>query len=214
MYVALLANTAWLDEDLAVFRHLVVGLIDEQVRVVQVVPGRLSEEESVAFGQRLTWTDSTWTFLRRRRLARLATPLAEMGVTVVHALDGRMWPGAYDLAQALDCAAVFTANSHFDVPQARRFARQLDASRMAFAPTTAPLAKALRDEAPPAIHIEVIAPGVSVPEINVEQQRAADAAASRTCCAVITGNGRYDADYEVLCAALSSILAEFPNTQF
>ncbi len=223
MHVALIANTAWLDEELAVFRHLVVGLLDEQVRVAQVVPTGLSEEESIAFGERITWTDSSWNYLRRRRIRMLADALEELGVNLVHALDGRMWEGALDLAQALNVAAVFTANSAMDVTQARRLARQLDPSRTAFAAGTQPLAQAIeREVAETQVLVEYIPPGVIVPDGGMDQrleqaaEQAAESSPSDThpLCAVITGNGRYDDDYEALCAALASILKEHPQSQF
>ncbi len=217
MYVALIANTAWLDEELAVFRHLVVGLLDEHVRVAQVVPTGLSEDESVVFGERITWTDSSWRFLRRRRIRKLADALSERGVTVVHALDGRMWEGALDLARELSVAAVFSANSAMDVPHARRIASQLDPAHMAIVPATVPLARAIeREVAEYNILVETIPPGVTVPDGNIDQQLAqpAEPVDSRPMCLVITGNGRHDAEYEALFAALPDILAKHPQTQF
>ena len=38
MHAALLANSAWLGEEAHTLRQLVVGLVDEQVRVTRVVP--------------------------------------------------------------------------------------------------------------------------------------------------------------------------------
>src|SRR5690606_29911364 len=86
MHVALLANTAWLDEELAMFRHLVVGLIDEQVRVAQVVPEEMAGEEFSAFGDRITWRPSRWGMVQRQRLTSLATRLDRLGIDLIHAL--------------------------------------------------------------------------------------------------------------------------------
>ena len=57
MHVALLANTAWLDEELATLHHIVVGLLDESVRVVQALPQGRAEGEIVSFGTRLSWRE-------------------------------------------------------------------------------------------------------------------------------------------------------------
>ena len=59
MHVALLANEAWLDDELVTFEQLVVGLVDEQVRITRVVPAGVEGSglgDSPMFGQRLTWS--------------------------------------------------------------------------------------------------------------------------------------------------------------
>ena len=94
MHVVLVVNTAWMEEELATLRCLTVGLIDENVRVSQLVPDGMASAESNPFGDLLTWRDSSWHYPRRRRLLRHAASLAETGVEVVHALDGRLWDGA------------------------------------------------------------------------------------------------------------------------
>ncbi|MEE9212173.1 MAG: glycosyltransferase, partial [Phycisphaeraceae bacterium] len=203
--------TAWLDEELASFRYLVVGLIDEQVRVAQVVPEGLSEEESSAFGERLTWHDSRWRLVRRHRLSRLAEPLGALGVMLLHALDGRVWEGTLRLAHRLNCAAVFGAGSALDVAQVAHMGRVIDPTRMAFAAATAPLAKAIRQRLDPQVIVDVIPTGVHVPD---ELPGTASRADPEALCAVITGNGQFDADYLALFTALPAILADYPQAQF
>lgn len=212
MHVGLLANTAWLDEELAGFRYLVVGLIDEQIRVAQIVPEQLGEDESSAFGERISWRDSRRRLLRRWRLGRLAPVLEPMQINLLHALDGRLWEGALRLGRRLGCAVVLSATSHWDVTLTAQIARQIDPSQMAFCATTAPIADAIRQHLDPQVTVETIPPGVELPD------EAHTAMATRgeqgSFCAVITGTGGYDDEYEALFAALPAIIAKHPEAQF
>jgi hypothetical protein len=215
MQVALVANTAWMDEELAMFRHVVIGLIDEQIRTVQVLPQVIDEDDAVAFGERLSWADSSWSLIRRRRLAGLADALEEMGVDVVHALDGRLWKGAYDLAEKIGCAAVFQSGSQMDLGQLPWLRRRLDSSRMALAPLTEPLAQTMHEMLGPQVLIETI-PAAAHAGRDLEDQR--DTQLRRDVgeggiCAVISGNAQCDDDYQALFEALTRLLEEFPQIQ-
>lgn len=214
MQVALLANTSWLDEELALFRHLVVGLIDEQVRVVQVVPDALDEQDSVAFGQRINWRDSRWSPIRRHRVASLAEQLKSMNIDVVHALDGRLWKGAYDLAESLGCAAVFGSASRLDLTQLSWLHRRLDVSRMAMAPATEPLANTMRQTLSPQAMIELIPAAAYVSNDRQHDQRFSRPAENpEALCAVISGEAQSDADYEAMFEALARLFEEYPQMQ-
>src|SRR5687768_514810 len=111
MNVALLADTAWLDEELNWFQHLVVGLLDERVRVVEVTPQELAREASSLFTERVAWSESRWAEVNRWRLARLDEPLEAAGVHLIHALDSRLWRGAAALGEEMSVPVVFSANS-------------------------------------------------------------------------------------------------------
>ena len=211
MHVALLANTAWLDEQLSCFHDLVVGLIDEQIRVVQVVPVQLAEEESRAFGERVNWDDSRWSVVRRWRLARLSTALQSLDITLLHALDGRLWEGTMGLARRLNCTAVFSASSSLDINQAARVARNLDPAAIAFTAATTPLATALRQHLDPQIAVDFIPTAVHV---SNEQSRRSSVRDGKPMCGVISGDGQFDSGYEALFGALNVILAQDPNAQF
>jgi len=216
MQVALVANTAWLDEELAMFRQVVIGLIDEQIRTVQVLPQVIEEDDAVAFGERMSWTDSSWSLLRRRHLAGLADALRERGVNVVHALDGRLWKGAYDLAERIGCAAVFQSGSQMDIGQLPWLRRRLDSSRMALAALTEPLAEIMRETMGPQALIETIPAAAHAGSAELEiirgQQLRKDVNESGIC-AVISGNAQCDEDYEALFEALARLLEEFPQIQ-
>lgn len=209
MHVALIANTAWLDEELATFRYLVVGLLDEQVRVTQVVPTGVDAGEVSGFCERVIWRDSRWSLVRRHRLSRLANRLEELGVDLIHALDGRVWGGAVKLAQQLELPLVLSASSALDVELVGRLRRAKDLVNMAMVAATQPLTDAIREKLEPGIDVSVVVPGVTVAETTRPQREK-----ESVFCAVVSGNGVYDPYYETLLVALKLIIDEYPDSQF
>lgn len=209
MNVALIANTAWLDEDLTMFQCLVVGLIDDQVQVVEVVPEGLAETEVSAFCRHVSWRDSRWESVRRYRLGRLSDRLQNMDIDVIHALDGRVWSGALKLARRNWTPVVLGASSSMDVPQVGRVQRASRSLKVAFVATTQPLAEAIRLKLESNALVEVVSQGIQMP----------DSANSRPLdgsklCAAVTGNGTYDTQYEALMIAMRSIITKYPQAQF
>lgn len=209
MNVALIANTAWLDEDLALFQSLVVGLIDEQVQVIQVVPEGPADAEVSAFCRHVPWRDSSWKMVRRFRLGRLSERLQEMGVDVIHALDGRVWSGALKLARPNWTPVVFETSSSLDVPHVERVQRASRSLKVAFVTTTQPLATAIRRELDSNAMVEMVPQGIQMPDSSV--RRAPD---ESQLCVAVTGNGTYDSQYEALMIAMQSIIARHPLAQF
>lgn len=207
--MALIANTAWLDEELAAFRHLVVGLIDEQVQVTQVVPESLAGEESSGFCERVTWQDSRWSVVRERRLYAMADRLEELGVELIHALDGRVWQGGLRLAKRLGLPAVLGAWSVMDMAQAERVQKKHDMDRVVFVTPTGPLALGLQKALAGKVHVELVPQGVHVPdEPREHSQEPGD------LCAVVAGNGTYDPAYDALITAMRAVVTRYPQAQF
>jgi len=209
VHVALIANTAWLDENLTMYQSMVVGLMDEQVRVVQVVPEGVCEGDVSAFSPRLTWRDSQWEIIRRHRLRRKVGELREMAVDVIHALDGREWSGALKLAKQIWTPVVLGASSAMDVSQVDRVLAAKFPMKIAFFAATRPLAEAIQERIGPDGRVDLMPQGVHVPEY--EPMRDSEEA---VLCAVVTGNGTYDAHYDALLVALRSIVAKHPQAQF
>ena len=185
MQVALIANTAWLDEELATLHHLVVGLLDESVRVVQVLPMGRAEGEVVSFGQRLSWRERSGTRRNRRALNRLAEPLQKQGVELIHALDGRQWRAALDLGRQLNVPVALSANSGMDVELAARLANRLVPGSHALLCATGPLTQ-LIDQA-----IGSVVPVRHVP-FGVHVGKSAGRSDDETPCIVISGDGGFD----------------------
>lgn len=124
MRVAILADTPWLTEDLASFERLVIGLIDQQAQVTQVIPEEWLTQGSSILGQRIGWAESDWRLVRRYRLAALHEQLAEAGIQIVHAMSWRMWEGALALSEKLNLPVVLGVSSREDLELVPRLARR------------------------------------------------------------------------------------------
>ncbi|MEM1211295.1 MAG: hypothetical protein AAGI68_03260 [Planctomycetota bacterium] len=215
MHVAFLANTAWLDEELAQLHHLVVGLIDESVRVTQVLPSGRAEGEVSAFGRRVSWHEGRRRWRHRGRLMGLKDQLiANDDIDVVHALDGRLWLIGADLVDALGGVGVYTANSGADVALASRLMRKVDPSRAAIVATSGPIAEAIRDAVDGRLPVEVGPPGVHHARSKDTAGPTEEAPAEdRPFCAVVTGDGRLDPHYDAFLAGAAEFVKQHPETQ-
>jgi len=208
MHVALLTNIAWLDDELPQFQPLVVGLIDEQVRVAQVVPGRLAETDTSAFGERIAWQETKWAWLNRYRLASLAKVLERSEVDLLHAMDSCLWPGALALARVRDLPVALNVNSAADVDLAERAVRSGKGVRVAFAAATNSIGKALNERLGPDAAVHVLPPGAHVPTDEEREQ------SDGILCAIVVGDGHFDSHYEQLLNAIAMVLQENPEAQF
>ena len=209
MHVALLTNRAWLDEELVPFQHLVVGLIDERVRVAQVVPEGVSQDDLSAFGEIVGWGETSVSFLNRYRVSQLNETLTGLGVDLIHALDGRMWQGGLKLAESMDVPIVLSANSVLDIPLSKKILGRVDVSRVAVTCATEPLTRAISENANAAMLIETIPTGVhrheaKPPTLNEDQ----------ALCVIVSGNGDWDADYESLLGGIRTFVNRWPTSQF
>lgn len=210
MHVALLTNRAWLDEELIPFQHLVVGLIDEQVRVAQVVPEGVSPEDLSGFGGQVPWRESSVPALNQYRIGNLDDVLGGLGVDLVHALDGRMWRGGLKLAESLGAPIVLSACSKLDIRLAQRMLPGLDSSRVAVTAATEPIALAIREAAGPDLLIGTIGTGVHSHN-NAEPTVLTP---GQTPCVIVSGNGVWDADYEALMGGIGMFIERQPMSQF
>ena len=208
MHVALLANSGWLDDELLNFQHLVVGLIDEQVRVTQVVPPVLGADDTSAFAELLVWRESRWPAWNRLRLHRLDRALTGLHVDLIHVMDAALWPGAAAVSRSLGIPAVYNVNTPDDLRSLPRLLRATAPARTAWVATSAPVGRALAAELEPSHKLETIPPGVHPGE--PVRQRAADDA----LCAVISGDGQSDAYYDALMRALVEFTRRCPQAQF
>lgn len=212
MRVALLANTAWLDEELTNYQHLVVGLLGEQVLVTPVVPETFAEPGILAAAEPVTWRDSAWALGRRLALLRLTDQLGHLSVDLIHALDGRLWDGAVRLALRLETPVVLRVGSALDlraVPTMLRLAGNLP---LVFTAATQPFADAVSAMLPMPVgdesRLTLIPPGV-----YVAPQSELPAIQDQTLCIVISGSGAMDEAYLALLAALRQVIGEHSQVQ-
>jgi len=212
MQVALIANRACLDEGVGGFRHLVVGLLDEQVRVVQVLPEGLGDKAGSGFGERVGWRDSGWSWLRGYRLAGLAEELDKLGVDLIHGLDHGVWQGAVKLGVRLNVPVVLSASGGSDVSGVAgvgRIGGLEEGGALAYLAATQAVGEAIREQVGNSVLVEVVATGVHVSE-DAGFARCAGGA----LCAVVSGNGKYDADYDALLRAMRQVTEEYGDCQF
>lgn len=206
MHVALIANTAWLDEELATLHHIVVGLIDESTRVTQVLPAGRAEGETVAFGGRLSWRETRQKFRNRRSIVKLAGKLDEEGVTLIHALDGRLWRPALELGQQMGLPIVLSANSGMDVSTAIGCLSLIEANQCAVLCATQPLTDLISQSIGDAVVVRHVPPGVHLAKTH---ERADDEAP----CIVVSGDGGLDANVEMLIEAIKAVVEHRPDLQ-
>ncbi len=209
MHVALIADRTWLHAEPATFKALEVGLLDEQVKVTQVVPEGMADLPASMFSARLTWRPSRLGLLRDRRIGRLAPALAEAGVDLVHALDARLWPAAVRVARQMSVPLVMSCSAIQDVARAAQAMHGLGEGAVGFTATTQPIADALRQALGTSVLIERVPPGVHIADQPIDRHRDGEAP-----CLVITGTGRYDSEYGALFAALQRYVETRPQAQF
>ena len=209
MHVALLANSAWLDEELATLHQLVVGLIDENVRVTQILPEGIEDDGIVAFGQRFDYPEAKKVAWRtRRRITALYDKLRDQDIDLVHVLDGRLWLAGATLSNSLGAAAVFSAYDARDEKLAIKAIRRVGADRAAFLATTRPLMESLSQNVPlrePPIPVGLVRPGVHCSE-DPHRIRKLD----EPLCLVVSGNGQYDPYYQAFFEAAQEIIERDP----
>ena len=210
MHVALIADTDWLDDDLLVFNHLVVGLTDELGQVVQVVPQRLAQEEPRLLGAEVTWRDSSWGWVRCWRLARLVDHLDDLKVDLIHALSSPVWIGAIRLAKKLQVPAVFGLTSAGDLRRLRWLQRLGTGLQVAIVAATEPLAVAAQKRLAADWPVITIRPGVHTPPTA----SSASQVETSHLCAVVSGTGARDEDYRALLTAIGRVTRAYPQTQF
>lgn len=208
MHVALLTDTAYLDEELSSLRQLVIGLIDEQVHAAQIVPSNLAMDELNVFGDQLYYPPSRLPMLNRWHINRLSAKLDDLGVDLLHALDGRLWIAAARLAAHIDRPAVFTAASCEDIARVDKLLRIADLQRTGILATTQPLEQALQKKIDGRALFAFVPPGVHPTEPTPTRRP------DQPLSAVVVGNGAMDRHYQILLQAMVDIVRDHPQAQF
>lgn len=209
MNVALIAEPDWLAHETALFRRLIVGLADESVRAIPVVPERALEAELSLAADRVDYEPSRWPMVNGLRLRRLAGVLRKLEPDVLHVMSGRMAPWLAPLRLALGVPMVVSC---WSVAQARRTARRSGPS-VVLLPTTG-LAEAagvsVDSEAAGAPAARVIRPGVARPAETPGQPLADPEGA--VCCLVIC-EGQPEAAATAMLEGLAEARRRLPQIQ-
>ncbi|MEM8738803.1 MAG: glycosyltransferase [Planctomycetota bacterium] len=212
MHAALLANTAWLDDELTTFQQLSVGLVDEQVRLTRVVPqgaGGAGLGGASLLGQKRTWPESRLAVLNHRRLVRLVGAFDASRVDLIHALHRDLWQPAAVIGDHLDLPVVFQAGAVEDAAAAARLSGQLNPTRCVFAATTEPIAEEIREQTQGRVRVETVWPGVHVGEPMAEGLERDGAV-----CVAVCGDGVMDESYRRLLEGIARVVADRPEMLF
>ena len=164
---------------------------------------------SPLFGSRLTWEASRYGALDHRRLVRLAEPLADANVMLIHALSRGVWSAAATLGEQLDAAVIFRAADWSDADHAARLVRQLRPTRCVLVAASGPLAAELRRRTQNLVRVETVFPGV-----HVQVPRAGERQPGDPLCVAVAGSGVLDDAYRALLSGIEQVVAQHPATQF
>ena len=212
MHLALLTNAPYLDEHLTAFNHLVVGLIDEGVRLVQIAPERVETSELSIFGDRFNYRESTFTPITRHRILSLGERLDELEVSVVMAMHGGLWRYAAELAKRHDFALVLNAQSGRDVRRLHSVMRLLRPTQTVMLAPTQPILDALEQELRGTVQCRLAPPGVHLPgEDALPQARSEPPAAP---CVIVSTTGELTPEVEAMMRGLPEVIEAHPEAQF
>tara|TARA_Y100000588_G_scaffold381301_1_gene466740 strand:- start:507 stop:1718 length:1212 start_codon:yes stop_codon:yes gene_type:complete len=203
MQVALMANTAHLTDEQSMFRFLVVGLLDEQIQVIQMLPQGTSEVAS--FAKSMLWQEGLGGHVSRLAVASLSDQLIDQQVSVLHAVDGQLWEPVLHLGRRLHLPVVLSMTSVSQLSQVKRLRRRISANCTAFCVATKSLAKAVSQLVSDSILVEVIPLGVPMPS------QFTGAFSSEIPSIVITGTGCLDEDYQLVLEQLVRLAGQYPD---
>ncbi len=187
---------------------LVVGLLDESVRLTRVLPRGVDPPGGDLAGPVLTMPDRGWWLGRRGRFERLAEVLSEQDPDLVHALDGERWPEAIALGALLDVPVVLSTRGGSDVRLASRRLKQVNPTRLLLTAPTEPLARELREATDNLVRVEALPTGV-----HVTQASPVERLPDQPLCLMLSSDAPLDDDYARCMAGLAEFCETQPATQ-
>ncbi|MEM7681928.1 MAG: glycosyltransferase [Planctomycetota bacterium] len=211
MHLAWIADTRWLEQEVSQLHHLVVGLIDESVRVTQVLPRGRAEHGVTQFAERLPWNESRLAPLNRQRLAQLAEPLRARKITLLHGVGASLWPATLRLARQLDVPAVLAGHGVSDAEAVRSLPSRAQSSAVAVVLPSEGLADVAREAAKADVLIHVAPLGVHPG--SAEPRPLPGAEPGRRLSLAVSGTGRLDPGYSALLDALAQLAPDMPDLQ-
>ncbi len=206
MRIVMIADEPWLRRERSFLRHLVVGLADEQVRVVVAEPGVVPANELPLGAEQAMFSRSRLALLSEYRLRRLLDRLGGAEVDLVHLIDASMRRAAESFAGSTGTALVCSCFS-------RRQVEQLHPSPIDTSYTVTCASQGLVELAqrrlPEHVEIELVRPGVFAPsEVTPVLRQPSEA----LCCAVIC-NGQADSHLQSLLEGLGRVKPSMPQLQ-
>lgn len=190
MKVALICSESWLEQERALLDRLLVGLIDQSIEVVLVMPTTGRQTADIALGpvEHLWYAPSSWDWVQSRRMGLLSSELANNGVDLIHMLDGSLQAPGLALAAELDVPLVCTVWSLREVSLLQP---ERHGTMTLYLPASKGLVEPCRLKIGQAAMIEPVGPGVYIKERP--SQTAPQAMAAKAL--VVIGDGRLDVHY-------------------
>lgn len=206
MRIVLIADEPWLRRERSFLRHLVVGLAEEQVRVVVAAPGVDLANELPLGAEQAMFARSRLGLLREYRLRRLLDRLGGAEVDLVHLMDASMRRAAESFAGSTGTALVCSCFSRRQVEQLHP--SPIDTSYMVTCASRG-LVELAQRRLPEHVEIELVRPGVFVPSDTPPALAGPNEA---LCCAVIS-NGQADDHLQSLLEGIARAKNAIPQLQ-
>lgn len=201
MKVALIVDVAWLRHEARLLKHLAIGLTDESVRIVSILPDDHQFQSLSLLGERVDYHPARVAWLNQWRLQRLKGDLAERGIDLLHCLDGRLAGPTRALAEALGVPAVCSVWSMEQAEEALANGLHIMASSRLIADSIAPRATAGQ-------RVTMVHPGVMRPNV---QPPLRDPQQALTCLVIL--DGPVDAAANRVLESLAQAAARLPQLQ-
>ncbi len=181
----------------------------DNIQVTQILPQNIDQNDTSSFNKTITYADTKFSILRNYRITALYKQLNQDTPHLIHALDGRLWQGAINIAQKLEIPTILSANSHYDIGLAPKYQHLAQEKLAYFTASSGTLKNAIQKVLPLGIPVHHIAPSIYTPQKNTPKPDN-----DAPLCAVVAGNGIYDQQYEILFAALKTFTTQHPEAQF
>jgi hypothetical protein len=210
MKVALISDPLWLMQELTTLRRMVVGLVDEMVRVVRVVPQWVEQREDVQTMtcQQIVYGGARWRWLRDVQLRRAAAQLREMEVDVLHVMDGSLQAAGTRLGAIIEAPVVCSVWSSAEAAALRTHPQGLPAAYMAATPS---LLEAVQRRVGPHAQTVLAPPGVYSSDAS-QHKPLEDPKGTLSC--VVVGDGRADVHYLALLQGMAKASRKLPQLMY
>lgn len=208
MHTALLAGEDYTRCERETLRCLIVGLLDEGVRVTRVVPRGVDPPGGDLAGPVVAWRPGGLRPWSKRRLTPIAEQLDEDGVTLLHAVDAGAWFPAMALSEIMDLPVLLGSHDRFDARLTPKIFRSLNPTRCMMAADTEPITGQLRDTTDNLVVVETLPPGVHLCDQTPRPRTPDD-----PLCVVLSTDGPIDEDYLAALEGFNNFAQTHPGAQ-
>jgi hypothetical protein len=206
MKVALLTDPMWLMRESNTLRRLVVGLLDEGVRSVRVIPqANVIEQEDLAVtSEQLVYQGSSHRRVRHWQMMRLVESMRAMDVDLIHAMDASLQKVGVKIASALDVPVITSVWSAAELS----YVRPITLVPSACAAATPALLDLVQQRIGVGGICDLVAPGVYPRSDDI---RPPFSSTGDAISVLIIGNGRLDSYYHALLEAMARVKNQLKN---